>query len=197
MQLYIHSNVLWRIFRVILSTKVSNYVPEPNVWLRRNEGFTFILTLNTQRVHPNDSGSLHFVHPILFRREFYKGDVIISTKLLDLKAEGGITSQQPKFDAKTVVFLGGDIIYDAGLTEAILALIKATRKATFIFGVEKRFVFAVKELDVVAVHYKRFVEGLAEFGDAIKYREIGPEQIEKSYFSYERNEDLVIVKIVT
>ncbi len=107
------------------------------------------------------------------------------------------------FMSKADIVLGCDVIYDNDVTDGIIGFMKSVicdfkvQGMTFLFTVEKRYIFTVDDLDVVAPSYEYFLAKCTDLeSDSIRVDvNITSEQDINQYFCYERSKDLVLLQI--
>ena len=106
------------------------------------------------------------------------------------------------------VVIGADVIYDFDVTDGIvntlkkLACLKPFKPKTFLFSVEKRFIFCVESLDTVAPAFDYFVTLLEDLksdlflsaGIVLSIDLLTLASINQT-FCYERSKDLTVVEI--
>ncbi|KAK4020298.1 methyltransferase-like protein 22 isoform X1 [Daphnia magna] len=96
------------------------------------------------------------------------------------------------------LLLAADVVYHDDLTDAFLSTLKKLmgmgRPKTALIALEKRFVFTLSDLDVVAPCYNYFHENLLQEFNSYDIVQLDTSQITQ-YFCYERVKELVLFKI--
>nr|CAG4648844.1 EOG090X0C5G [Polyphemus pediculus] len=99
---------------------------------------------------------------------------------------------------KSKLIIAADVVYHDDLTDAFLKTLKKIMlmgvEKTALIALEKRFVFTISDLDVVAPCYDYFFENLQRVLSAFDIEQLNTSLVPQ-YFCYERVKELVLFKI--
>lgn len=108
------------------------------------------------------------------------------------------------------VIIGADVIYDFDVTDGIVNVVKKVaclqpfKPKTFLFSVEKRFIFSVESLDTVAPAFDYFVTLLEDLKSDLSVKHNIALSVDyltlssiNQAFCYERSKDLSVIELKT
>ncbi|KAF6203286.1 hypothetical protein GE061_003704 [Apolygus lucorum] len=143
----------------------------------------------------------------LIQRNFSRNQHLMkaSTSVLSLDFYQDDWSPQLKRKLKeTDIIIAADVIYDNNLSEAFLKcltkVLLVPPKKTFLLALEKRFVFTVEDLDVVAPCFDHFFKCLNSQWSSPPMSAWTVQELDIDFqqtFEYERSKHLVLYKITT